>query len=117
MNHIQKTLTSLNEMSHKAFVDIVKKKCTCGNEKSLNASEHKRVCPCRKSLAFFAESIFTEGASKRAFEAKVEKACNCDGGASLDADEHETTCPAYKMIIDGDFSSDDMDKADYNQER
>lgn len=57
----------------------------------------------------------SEGMTKKALEDKIEKMCNCDGGASLDPDEHETTCPAYDKLVDGDYGSDDMDKAEYDR--
>jgi hypothetical protein len=112
MNFIQSSLEQLNEMSHKFFADMVSKKCTCGKGKSLNAAEHKRACPCRKTLSFFGEGLVTEGMMKKALEAKVEKLCKCDGGASLDPEDHEDGCPVKKLLNDPGSDSD-IDKADY----
>lgn len=54
-----------------------------------------------------------EGASKRAAESNIERICTCEGGMSLDPADHDKDCPAYKKLQDGDYSSDDIDAAEY----
>lgn len=58
-------------------------------------------------------TALSEGQTKRKMESKIEKACTCDGGASLDPADHEKECPAYDMLQDGDYGSDEIDRAEY----